>query len=30
MGTTDSISQEAQAGLDRLLEIVPANERMNP
>ncbi|MCX6394631.1 MAG: hypothetical protein NTY57_07280 [Solirubrobacterales bacterium] len=30
MGNTDSISQQTQANIDRLLEMVPANERMNP
>lgn len=30
MGGTGSISQTEQAHIDRLLEIVPANERLNP
>jgi len=30
MGGTGSISQSEQADIDRLLEIVPANERLNP
>jgi hypothetical protein len=30
LGGTDSISQAEQAAIDHLLEIVPANERLNP